>query len=111
MLEEHTNRHPRTHKNGRSAKDFWVGNNTRRFHRGPPFSAGLQCSAGMGPQALAAGHCRQRFTALLQLLDATLPEHPHNRTHLDDDPPRIVRTEFQQVLERANRSDFWHIAA
>ena len=72
--EEHTNRHPRTHKNGRSAKDFWVGNNTRRFHRGPPFSAGLQCSAGMGPQALAAGHCRQRFTALLRLLDATWPD-------------------------------------
>ena len=111
MLEEHSNRHTRTDKNGRSAKDVWIGNNTRRFHRGPPFSAGWQCSAEVGPQALVAGHCRQRFTALLPLLDAIWPELPHNWTHHDDGQPRMQRAEFQQVLDRTNRNDFWHVAA
>lgn len=54
---------------------------------------------------------QQRFTALLPLLDAIWPELPHNWTHHDDGQPRMQRAEFLQVLERVNRSDFWHIAA
>lgn len=54
---------------------------------------------------------QQRFAALLPLLDALWLELPHNWTHHDDGRPRMLRAEFQQVLERANGSDFWHHAA
>jgi len=54
---------------------------------------------------------QQRFCALMPLLATVWAELPHNWTHRDDGQPRITRHEVEQVLDRAQREDFWQVVA